>query len=319
MLDWLAHSILSLVDKYGYVAIFVYMILETAFILHFAPSEVVVPVAASQLVHGPVSFVLFVVDATVGATIGSVLGYYVFGKGGESVLQRYGRYLHISESDLERSQRWFQRWGESSVFWGRMLPLMRAVISIPAGLSNMNVRKFVTYSAGGALIFNTLLTYLVYNGSNNTSPLGWMVGLVTPEIAEASVYVHSHPFVVAIECGVLLAVLGIIWINREYVRQHPIAAQHISVRVVRGVGIVGCGLLLGSALVTPHQSFRAITSFWDEPLIFSHLGVAPQGSLLLTGFGVLVFAFALSEAGKRIPVSRLIAKFDDREATDACQ
>ena len=316
MLDWLAHVVLSFVDKYGYIAIFVYMILETAFILHFAPSELVVPVAASQLVHGPVSFVLFVVDATAGATLGSVLGYYVFGKGGESVLHRYGRYLHVSESDLERSQRWFQRWGESSVFWGRMLPLMRAVISIPAGLSNMEVRKFVAYSASGAFIFNVFLTYLVYKGASNTSPLGWILGRFTPEITEANAYVHAHPIVVALECLAVLVVFGVIWIYRDYIRENPLVAQYVSVQVVRGLGVVGCVAILAGALVTPRHSFRTITSFWDDPLFFRHLGIAPQGSLLLTGVGILILALALSEVGRRVPIARVIAKLEDRESTE---
>ncbi|HZD43662.1 MAG TPA: VTT domain-containing protein, partial [Methanomicrobiales archaeon] len=121
------------------------MILETAFILHFVPSEIVVPVAASQLVHDPISFGLFVLDTTTGATVGSLLAYYLLGKQSDTILSRYGYLIHVSEDDLRRGRRWFRRWGESSVFWGRMLPLMRAVISIPAGIAEMDLRKFVAY------------------------------------------------------------------------------------------------------------------------------------------------------------------------------
>jgi len=184
--EWVTSAATHAVQQYGFLAVFAYMLLETAFILHFAPSEVIVPFAASQLVHGPVSFVLFVLDATAGATIGSLLAYWLFGVNGERVLSRYGRYVNVDEGEIERSRAWFSRYGESSVAWGRMLPLIRAFISIPAGIARMSLPRFVAYSAGGAFAFNTFLTYLVYEGSNQRSPLSYLV--------DASV---AHPVAVA--------------------------------------------------------------------------------------------------------------------------
>ncbi|WP_223301666.1 DedA family protein [Haladaptatus sp. R4] len=193
MFDWVTHAVLSFVSDYGYLAVFVYMALETGFILHFAPSELVVPFAATQLVHDPFSFGLFVLDATLGATVGSVLAYYVIGKNSEYVLGRWGYLVHVSDDDIQRGQRWFGHWGESSVFWGRMLPLMRAAISIPAGIAEMDLRKFVTYSASGAFVFNLLLTFLVYSGSGETSPLGLLLSKVSEEVTEVVTYVQVHP------------------------------------------------------------------------------------------------------------------------------
>ena len=156
--------VLDLIHQYGYLALFVYLVLETAFILHFAPSELVVPVAASILVHGPLSFALFVLDATAGATLGSLLLYGLFDRYGERTLDRYGRYFHLTEANVDRSRRWFQRWGESTVLWGRFLPLVRAVISIPAGIAHMERRKFAVYSAGGSGLFAAAVAGLVLTG-----------------------------------------------------------------------------------------------------------------------------------------------------------
>lgn len=216
MFDWLADTILSFVTKYGYLSVFIYLTLETAFILHFAPSEIVVPFAAVQLVHDPASFAFFVVVTTAGATAGSLLGYYVFGKNGKSALHRYGHVIHVSESDLERSQDWFRRWGESSVLWGRMLPVMRAIISIPAGLADMELRKFVVYSACGSFVFNVFLTYLVYEGAGETSPLDWAIATLSTAFTSYLAFALGDSTIIA--ASVVLVVLlgvGVLWIVRE--------------------------------------------------------------------------------------------------------
>jgi membrane protein DedA with SNARE-associated domain len=175
MLDWLVDTVLWFVAEYGYFAIFAYMVLETAFILHFAPSEIVIPFAAAHLVTDPASFAFFLFVTTLGATLGALLAYYVFGVYGEKALERFGHVIHVEEKDIERGQRWFRRWGENSVFWGRMLPVMRAVISIPAGMAEMDLRKFVLYSAVGSAIFNLGFTWLVYSGADEHSPLDVLV------------------------------------------------------------------------------------------------------------------------------------------------
>ena len=175
MLDWLVDFVLRFVAEYGYAAIFAYMVLETAFILHFAPSEIVIPFAAHHLVTDRASFGYFLFVTTLGATLGALLAYYVFGVYGEKALERFGHVVHVEEKDIERGQRWFRKWGENSVFWGRMLPVMRAVISIPAGMAEMNLRKFVAYSAVGSAIFNFGFTWLVYSGSGAHSPLDVLV------------------------------------------------------------------------------------------------------------------------------------------------
>jgi membrane protein DedA with SNARE-associated domain len=175
MLDWLVDVVSAFVSEYGYAAIFAYMVLETAFILHFAPSEIVIPFAAVHLMTDQASFGVFLGITTVGAVLGVLLAYFVFGVCGERALERFGHVLHVEEEDIERGQKWFRKWGENSVFWCRLLPVMRAVISIPAGMSKMDLKKFVAYSTVGSAVFNLGFTWLVYSGADQHSPLDVML------------------------------------------------------------------------------------------------------------------------------------------------
>lgn len=214
MIDWLLDVVLDFVARYGWAAIFAYMVLETAFILHFAPSEIVIPYAATHLVTDRASFGLFVGVTTVGATLGALLAYWIFGVYGERALERWGRYIHVDEDDIERGQHWFRRWGENSVFWCRLLPVMRALISIPAGMAEMNVRKFVAYSAVGSAIFNVAFTWLVYSGDEAHSPLDVAV-IYLGEGVESTL---AEPQFAAGFGVVALVLVGVMWTRREDIR-----------------------------------------------------------------------------------------------------
>lgn len=164
MIEEFTQIALDLITRYGFVAIFVFMFLETSLVFPLLPSEIVVPVAAAVLVTDPVSLGLFTLSATAGATVGSLFTYYVFGIVGYRTTERYGAYVHVSDRELVWSQRWFQRWGEGSVCWGRLLPVLRTVISIPAGFAGMRLWKFVVYSVIGSLAFNGIVAGLVLTG-----------------------------------------------------------------------------------------------------------------------------------------------------------
>jgi membrane protein DedA with SNARE-associated domain len=125
---------------------------------------VAVPFAAAVLVEDPLSFVLFVASGTAGATLGSYFLYWLFATLGFRALERYGRYVRVSEGRIRRGQDLFRRYGESSVLWGRLLPVLRSLVSIPAGLAAMDARKFVGYSALGSLVFTAAVGALVSYG-----------------------------------------------------------------------------------------------------------------------------------------------------------
>ncbi|EMA49880.1 DedA family protein [Halococcus salifodinae] len=154
----------TLLAQYGLLALFVFMFLETSLLFPFVPSELVLPVGAAAIVSTPASFLAFVLVVAAGGTAGSLFAYYVFDAAHQPLVDRYGAYVRVSESDLSRARRWFRRYGESSVFWGRLLPVVRSVISIPAGVAGMHVGTFALYSAVGSGLFATGIAALVVTG-----------------------------------------------------------------------------------------------------------------------------------------------------------
>lgn len=210
MLEGVAHAIVDLVKQYGYIVIFVFMFLETSMVFPLVPSEIVVPSTAYILVHGPVDLVVFVLAATAGATVGSLFAYYVFGETSHFVLERYGEYVRVSDAEVDRAQRWFHYWGESSVFWGRLLPILRSIISIPAGFAEMAVGKFAVYSATGSGIFTAAVAVLVYYLDTSEGPLQFI-------IARTWKILLTYPVVIVSVC-VGIVILGLIaW--KKYGRQ----------------------------------------------------------------------------------------------------
>ncbi|WP_158055942.1 DedA family protein [Halorussus halophilus] len=163
MFEDLAQTVLDLVSTYGYLVVVVFTFLEASMLFPLLPSEVVVPGAAALLVVGPVTFALFVAAVVVGTTIGSLFAYHTFGERGRSAIDAT-EYVGVSASDFERGEQWFRKWGESSVCWGRLLPFLRSVISVPAGFAGMARWKFTLYSAVGAAAFGAGVALAVRTG-----------------------------------------------------------------------------------------------------------------------------------------------------------
>ena len=163
MFEDLARTVVNLVSTYGYLVVLVFTFLEASMLFPLLPSEIVVPGAAAVLVGGPVGFALFVGAVVVGTTAGSLFAYHAFGEHGRSALHAT-KYVGVSEEDFERGEKWFRKWGESSVCWGRLLPFLRSVISVPAGFAGMKRWKFTLYSAVGAAAFGAIVAYAVQTG-----------------------------------------------------------------------------------------------------------------------------------------------------------
>lgn len=305
MYQHLVNAVMGFIGQYGYLALFVYMALETSFVLHYVPSEIVVPFAASQLVHGPVSFVLFVTDATAGATAGSVIAYVLFGRYGRAILERHGHLVHVSRSDLDRAVSFFDRYGRSSVFWGRLVPFLRAFVSIPAGMDAMDMRRFVVYSTAGAALFNTILTYLVYTGADRATPTGMVVGMASTYVGHEVGYVQHHPRFVLVLVGTAVLVGAVVWLARGWLRTNPDFAMTISLNAVRVVGIaVGAALILGG-LTDPTQAYPAVTALWNDPKFWVKLGLSPQVALVVQGVVVAGIGWGVHRAGSRLDPSDL--------------
>ena len=156
----------SLFGAVGYLGVLLAMAIESAMIP--LPSELILPFAGflisdpakiEPLTHGPWSFWIVVVVATLGNTLGSLIAYAIGAWGGRPFLERYGRYLLIRPHDIEIAERFFVRWGAQTAFFSRLLPIVRTFISFPAGVARMPIRTFVAYSVAGAFLWSAVLTW----------------------------------------------------------------------------------------------------------------------------------------------------------------
>lgn len=150
----------------GYLGIILAMALESCCIP--LPSEIVMPLAGlfaasgAATATGRLSFVGVALAGAAGCLLGSAVAYGIGATGGVPLLMRYGRYILISQSDLNRADRWFARYGSPVAFFSRLLPVVRTYISLPAGVSRMNFGKFMIYTFLGSLPWTFALAYLGY-------------------------------------------------------------------------------------------------------------------------------------------------------------
>lgn len=153
----LAEHLSNFVSHYGSLAIFLLMTLESVCIP--IPSELVMPYAGYLAYMHQVSFLGAVVVSTIANVVGGLLAYAIGRTGGRAFILKYGRYVLLSPAHLERAENWFTRYGEWTVFFGRLLPGMRTFISLPAGMARMRLGKFIIFSALGSLPWNFGLTW----------------------------------------------------------------------------------------------------------------------------------------------------------------
>ena len=153
---WLADTILAL----GYPGIVVLMAIESSILP--LPSELVMPPAGYLAAKGQMNGVLAVAAGTLGSVIGALVNYGLALFIGEPLLRKYGKYVLVSQRSLNRSEAFFRRHGEISTLIGRLLPVVRHLISIPAGVSRMSLRRFILFTALGAGAWCAVLTYLGY-------------------------------------------------------------------------------------------------------------------------------------------------------------
>jgi membrane protein DedA with SNARE-associated domain len=146
--DW----ILNLIERGRYVAVTLLMLAENVF--PPIPSEIVMPVAGIVAGRGDMSIVLVIVLGTVGAVSGQLLWYWLGLRVGEEGLKKlarkHGRWLTISPRDIDKADEWFDKHGGKAVMIGRLVPGVRTLISLPAGLSEMSLRRFLIYSTIGS-------------------------------------------------------------------------------------------------------------------------------------------------------------------------
>ncbi|HEV8670404.1 MAG TPA: DedA family protein [Candidatus Limnocylindria bacterium] len=155
----------SLYERFGYVGVVIAMTIESCAIP--LPSELILPFAGWSVSRGlvepltssPWNYWGAVVAGVLGNTLGSLASYAIGAYGGRPLVERYGRYVLISAHDLELAERWFARFGEATVFFSRMLPIVRTFISVPAGIARMPLWRFALFSILGAIPWVMLLVW----------------------------------------------------------------------------------------------------------------------------------------------------------------
>jgi membrane protein DedA with SNARE-associated domain len=154
--QWLVHNILDM----GYMGIFLLMLIESSFIPF--PSELVLIPAGYLAQQGEMNIFLIFLASLLGSLVGAFINYYLAFFVGREILIRYGKYFFISNSAMEKMEQFFDAHGPISTFTGRLIPGIRQLISIPAGLSKMDLLPFTLYTAFGAGIWSVVLIALGY-------------------------------------------------------------------------------------------------------------------------------------------------------------
>lgn len=163
LLSGVLDAITNLIAEYGYPAVFAAAFLEVIF--PPIPSEVVFPLVGFTVQSRGLGLEnAFGMAATgaLGSTAGAVVIYFVSMKVGRVAIVRFGGRVRVSEREIEKAEKWFAKYGPVAVFTARMIPGIREIISIPAGIGRMNFAKFVTYTFAGSLVWCILLTLAGY-------------------------------------------------------------------------------------------------------------------------------------------------------------
>jgi membrane protein DedA with SNARE-associated domain len=148
---------MQFVLDWGYLGVFVMMVFESTAVP--IPAEIVIPPAVYWAAQGRFNVVAIVVSATAGSWVGSAASYWIAWKLGRPLVERYGRYVLLTRSKIHAADHWFDAYGSAGIFVARLLPGIRHLISIPAGLFKMNFKMFSLMTILGAGAFNAALAW----------------------------------------------------------------------------------------------------------------------------------------------------------------
>jgi membrane protein DedA with SNARE-associated domain len=177
MFSSLNGTVEQLVSEWGYLGIFTAMVLEN--VIPPIPSELIMPLAGFYVGQGQLNFALAVLAGLLGTVVGALpwygIGRLVNEERLKTWVERNGRWVGVSVKELEDSRHWFQRHGAAVVFWGRLIPAIRTLISVPAGIELMPFGPFLFWTTAGSLVWNLALTAAGWAlGSNWTQVLAFI-------------------------------------------------------------------------------------------------------------------------------------------------
>jgi len=154
-MEWIT----EFMEQYGYIGIILMIALENVF--PPIPSEVILTFGGFMTTYTNMTILGVIITATVGSVIGALIlygiGLLIDVERLEKIIDRWGKFLRVTKDDIKKADAWFDKYGYWAVFLCRMIPLIRSLISLPAGMSNMKFVPFLFYTLLGTLIWNTLL------------------------------------------------------------------------------------------------------------------------------------------------------------------
>ena len=194
------------ISSYGYLAVFILMLAESACIP--APSELTMlfagALSAGAVAGAHLNLVLAITAGVAGNVAGSYLAWGIGVYGGRAAWHRWGRYILLRDDDIDRAERWFGRHGTKAVFFGRLLPVVRTFISLPAGLARMPAGRFGIYTLLGCIPWTAALAWT-----------GYLVGANWGSVVTA---LHGPSYALAALCG-LLVIFAIVMLLRRRRRE----------------------------------------------------------------------------------------------------
>jgi membrane protein DedA with SNARE-associated domain len=197
--EFLIEKIVTFIDTTGYASVALLMMLES--MVAPVPSEAVMPFAGFLIATGRFTFTGVIVASTAGSIIGSWLSYLMGYYGGRPVVTKFGRYLLLNHHDLDITERFFTKYGSITIFVARFIPVIRHLISIPAGMGKMKWFPFTVYTAIGAGLWNFFLAWLGYYLRNH-----WEL-----------IHEYSKPIDILM---ILLLILALVYFIRSHIRQN---------------------------------------------------------------------------------------------------
>ncbi|ALS77681.1 alkaline phosphatase [Planococcus kocurii] len=175
MEEWIT----SVMSDYGYLGIFFLIMLENVF--PPIPSEVILTVGGFMTTTTTMTIPGVILASTAGSVLGAVVlygvGLLLDVERLEKIIDKYGSWLRVKKQDIHKADSWFDRFGVWTVFFGRLVPLVRSLISIPAGMSNMKFGLFVGFTTLGTLLWNTVLVFIGRAVGDNREQIMHQFGL----------------------------------------------------------------------------------------------------------------------------------------------
>ena len=202
MVSQLTAWLVDTIGRLGYTGLVLLMAMESSVLP--VPAELVMPPAGYLAAKGEMNIVVALACGVLGSMLGAWANYWVASRLGRWVFVRYGKWVLLSERSLEKTERFFQRHGEIATFVGRLFPVLRHLISIPAGLARMPLGRFFTYTASGAAIWCAILL-----------GIGWLIGKEEAALSRALVSEYSRRAVLALLPIVAVIVVTYVWRRRQ--------------------------------------------------------------------------------------------------------